>query len=189
MNKPELILIGGANGSGKTTFAREIVARTNIEYLGADEIARELNPAAPEKARIAAARLFSKRLAHSLAAGESLLVESTLAGLSLKKSLAAAAQNNFTVSVFFVYLDSAELCIERVAARVAKGGHDVPPADVRRRFARSNRNFWNVYRTLANDWFLFFNAGDSFEQIANGDRSGVIIVDEARFNQWQKMAS
>ena len=42
------MIMGGANGSRKTTFAREIVAQTRIEYLGADEIAAELNPAAPE---------------------------------------------------------------------------------------------------------------------------------------------
>lgn len=55
---PELIIIGGANGSGKTTFAREIAAQIGIEYLGADEIAAELNLGSPEKAAIEAARFL-----------------------------------------------------------------------------------------------------------------------------------
>lgn len=187
MKQPKLIIIGGANGSGKTTFAREIVANFGINYLGADEIAAELNAAEPEKVAIEAARIFSKRLNESIENGESLIVESTLSGLSLKKFLLKARRKNFDVSIFFVSLDSAELCVQRVSARVAKGGHHVPSEDVRRRFVRSNQNFWHLYKDLADDWFLFFNAGDSFEQVSNGDENGVIIIDEARFKQWQKM--
>ena len=78
MDKPKLIIIGGANGSGKTTFAREIVDNFGIKYLGADEIAAELNAKEPEKAAIEAARVFSRRFADSLENGESLIVESTL---------------------------------------------------------------------------------------------------------------
>ncbi len=187
MKKPELFVIGGANGSGKTTFAREIVARKSIEYLGADEIAAELNAAEPEKAAIEAARIFSQRLDERIASGKSLLVESTLSGLSLKKYLTKARANKFSISIFFVYLDSAELCISRIAARVAKGGHHIPPEDVRRRYSRSNRNFWNLYKESADDWFLFLNVGDSFEQVSNGDENGVTIIDEARYKQWLEM--
>ncbi len=188
-NKPELIIVGGANGSGKTTFAREVVTQTGIEYLGADEIAAELNPAAPEMVAIEAARIFSHRFDEYLNFGESVLVESTLSGLSLKKFLRAAKENDFRIRVWFIYLDSAEMCIRRIAARVAKGGHRIPDEDVRRRFGRANANFWNTYRNSANKWHLVFNAGDSFEQIAAGDDKGVIILDEARYKQWLKMVA
>lgn len=179
-NKPDLIIVGGANGSGKTTFAREIVAQTGIEYLGADEIAAELNPAAPGTVAIEAARIFSRRFDEYLNSGKSVLVESTLSGLSLKKFLRAAKEHSFRIRIWFVYLDSAEMCIRRIASRVAKGGHHVPDEDVRRRFGRANANFWNVYKNSADKWHLIFNAGDSFEQIAAGDDNGVIILDEAR---------
>ena len=61
MNQPTLIIIGGANGSGKTTLAREFVKLENLTYLGADEIASELNQQNHEKAAIEAARVFSQR--------------------------------------------------------------------------------------------------------------------------------
>ena len=61
MEQPTLVIIGGANGSGKTTLAREFVALEHFTYLGADEIARELNPQQPEKVAIDAARVFSQR--------------------------------------------------------------------------------------------------------------------------------
>jgi predicted ABC-type ATPase len=68
----EIIIIGGANGSGKTTFARELVAESGVRYLGADEIAAELNAESPEIVAIEAARIFSKRLDQAIENGESL---------------------------------------------------------------------------------------------------------------------
>jgi predicted ABC-type ATPase len=184
MAQPELIIIGGANGTGKTTLAREFVAVEKLRYLGADDIAQQFNAQQPEQAAIAAARTFSARLRSSLAAGESLVVEATLSGLSLRKHLQEARQRGYRVSILFVYLDSVELCLERIAARVARGGHNVPEPDVRRRFARAHQNFWHDYRHLADEWNLYYNADASILQVAGGDQRGMIVLDETRYNQW-----
>lgn len=189
MGQPELIIIGGTNGSGKTTFAREIIAEFGIEYLGADEIAAKLNEENPAEVAIQAARIFSRKIGESIENGESLLVESTLSGVSLKKFLVRAKARNFKISIYFVYLSSAELCVNRVASRVRRGGHHVPSEDVRRRFERSNYNFWNVYKDLADKWSLTFNAGDIFQQIAAEDTEGFEIFDIKRYEQWLKMAT
>lgn len=182
-----MIIIGGANGSGKTTLAREFVAVENFDYLGADEIAREINPANPEAEAISAARIFSKRFDDYLENKQSVLVESTLSGLSLRKHLVKAEANGFEVTILFVYLDSPELCIERVAARVAKGGHHVPADDIKRRFKRANINFWNVYKNLADDWSLFYNASGKISQIAEGVPGHITILDEKEYQQWLKL--
>ncbi len=187
MGQAELIIAGGANGSGKTTFAREIVDTFGIKYLGADEIAAEINKENPEKVAVRVARIFSQILEQSIENGASLLVESTLSGVSLKKFLVQAKAKKFKISIYFIYLSSAELCVKRIASRVARGGHHVPTEDVRRRFERSNHNFWNVYKELADKWSLTFNAGDDFQSVAAKDANGVEIFDEVRFSQWLKM--
>lgn len=176
-----LIIVGGANGSGKTTLAQEFVSAEQIKYLGADDIARELNSEQPEQVAIEAARIFSQRLNDSLEQGES------LSGLSLRKWIGKARNLDYGIKIVFVYLDSPELCVQRIAARVARGGHYVPEDDVRRRFSRSNRNFWNAYKDLADKWSLFFNAGDNLEQVAFQDKNGVIIIDEERYKKWLLM--
>lgn len=184
--KCELIVIGGANGSGKTTFAREIVAEKDLKYLGADDIAFELDAQNFEAVKIEAARIFSQRLTKSLENGELLIIESTLAGLSLKKHLKKAKQNGYSISIFFVFLDSVELCLKRIKSRVENGGHNVPENDVRRRFSRANGNFWNVYKDLADKWTLVFNSNNDFQHIAFNSKNGLMILDEVRFTEWKK---
>lgn len=187
MKKPTLTIIGGANGSGKTTLAREYVAERAVEYLGADDIARELNPTTPEAVAIKAARIFSQRLGDYLERQTSLVVESTLSGFSLRKWIEKARDSDYKVRVLFVFLDSPELCIQRIAARVAKGGHNVPDEDVRRRYIRSNENFWNIYKNLADDWSLFHNSEGNLTQVVSADRKDIIIIDEERYEKWLKM--
>lgn len=170
MEKPTLIIIGGANGSGKTTLAREFVAREKCPYLGADEIARELNPLHPEKVNVEAARLFSQKLNELLEKRESFIVESTLSGLTLQNKIMKARSFNYTLKILFVYLSSPELCVQRVAARVAKGGHDVPVDHIKRRFVRAEFNFWNVYRHMADEWSVFCNDGDKIFQVKEDRR-------------------
>lgn len=182
-----LILIGGANGSGKTTLAREYISVENLPYLGADQIAFELNPENVESVAIAAGRLFIQKIADSIEKHESFIVESTLSGLSLRKWIALARKSGYSVSILFVYLDSADVCIQRVSARVAKGGHHVPDEDIIRRYHRSNQNFWHVYRELADDWSLFNNADSGIVQIASSHENETVILDNERFKRWLEM--
>ena len=107
----------------------------------------------------------------------------------MRHSLAQARQHNYDITVAFVYLDSAELCLERIAVRVASGGHSVPEEDVRRRFARANLNFWHTYRPLADQWYLFYNAGDGIRQVAGCESQTITVIDNARYSQWLTMVT
>jgi len=61
-----------------------------------------------------------------------------------------------------------ELALQRIAARVRQGGHDVPRADVVRRFNRSSRNFELIYRELADMWAIYDNAGEAPRLLEEG---------------------
>lgn len=184
---PRLVVVGGPNGAGKTTLARDYAAQHGLRYLGADDIAARLNAADPAAARVAAARAFSHELHAAMTAGESLVVESTLSGGSLGSHLHRARAAGYALTLVMVFLDSAELCLHRVAQRVAAGGHDVPEADVRRRFSRSLRQFMQRYRALADDWLVVFNGEAGYTTVASGAGAVTLtIFDEtlwARFVQ------
>lgn len=146
MTQPELFIIGGPNGSGKTTTALQYLRSTSAGFLSADSVAAELNPENPMLAAVAAGRDLSRRLAEALDRRESMVVESTLSGLTLRRTIQRASGLGYRTTILFVYVASPEECIARIKERVARGGHFVPDADVVRRFGRSLDNFWNVYR-------------------------------------------
>lgn len=79
----------------------------------------------------------------------------------------------------FVFLDSDELCVRRVARRVEKGGHNVPENDIRRRFRRSISNFWHIYRKLVDNWVIAYNGGEHLQDVAIGSGQPIAVRDES----------
>ena len=77
-------------------------------------------------------------------------------------------RQGFRVEVVFLRLASVDLALERIAARVKQGGHDVTPADVQRRFDRGWRNFETAYRALADAWAVYDNSGRVPELLETG---------------------
>ncbi len=136
---------------------------------------------------IEAGRLFIRKIAEWIERKESFIVESTLSGLSLRKWIQRATAAGYFVKIGFVYLDSAELCVERVSARVSRGGHHVPADEIVRRYHRSNRNFWEMYKGLSDQWKLYNNSGDPIVAVATGDKDDTIITDSERYKSWLEM--
>ena len=186
--RKELIVVGGPNGSGKTTLAKELIADQNITYISADDIAYELAPENPESVRLQAGKQFFKRLEEAITNKENVLIESTLSGKSLQSLIERYQREyDYSVTVVFIYLANANICVERVAIRIEKGGHEVPVKDIKRRFSRSLSNFWNRYRRLSDKWYLFYNSDDSFEEVARSIDREQIVLDEELFSNFQKI--
>ena len=155
----------------------QYAAFQSVPYIGADAIAASICPADPTSARIAAGRQFSRSVGEFLASGTSFVVESTLSGRSFRRNLIEAGLRGFEITIAFVFVDSGDVCVARVAERVRKGGHDVPESDIRRRFGRSITNFWTVYRNLADNWVVLYNGGGRIQDASAGARSHVTIRD------------
>jgi predicted ABC-type ATPase len=81
--------------------------------------------------------------------------------------------------LFFLWLPSADLAIERIVDRVRKGGHNIPEEVVRRRFHKGLNNFIRVYRPLLDSWFIMDNSGETPRMIAfeNNGMQKIIIPD------------
>ena len=62
--------------------------------------------------------------------------------------------------VWYVGLSSPELHIARVRARVAKGGHDIPKPDIRRRWETSRLNVIRLLPRLT-ELRVYDNSGDA----------------------------
>lgn len=177
-----LFIAAGPNGSGKSTFARQFLKQQAYVFLNADEIARELRPDQMDAAKLSAGRVFFNRLWENLEKGNNVMIESTLSGTYLERVMPRIRDYGYRVTIIFVFLEHPRMCIERIKERVIKGGHYVPDADVVRRFYRSKRNFWNLYRDMVDNWYLFFNSDDRFLEIALGKKDEYRIKNNEIFD-------
>jgi predicted ABC-type ATPase len=158
---PRCLIIAGPNGAGKTTFAREYLPREGavLHFVNADLLAAGLSPFDPYGARVAAGRLFLREIDRLAASKVDFAFESTLSGTAYLARLKRMRTAGYDVEIVYLRLSDVRLALQRVATRVRSGGHDVPVADVLRRFPRSWENFQHHYRPLSKRSWVFDVSG------------------------------
>ncbi|GAB6008330.1 zeta toxin family protein [Dysgonomonas reticulitermitis] len=181
---PNLYIISGCNGAGKTTASYAMFPEILDckEFINADEIAKGLSPFQPETVAIEAGRLMLIRMNEMLALQEDFAIETTLATKSYANFIKRAQEVGYFVTLIYFWLDSPELAVRRVEQRVRFGGHNVPEDVVRRRYYAGMRNLFSMFIPISDYWILIDNSVDPFRMIAEGERTQVTeIQDEELF--------
>ena len=129
MHIKNLYIIAGPNGSGKTTFARKFLPdRTDCtQFINADLIAQGLSPFSPVVAAMKAGRLVLKEIEELSGKGLSFAFETTLSGKTYISLLNKLRNRGYRIHLFFLWIPSSILALERIKERVKSGGHDAPP--------------------------------------------------------------
>ena len=176
-----LYIISGCNGAGKTTASYTVLPEVLDckEFVNADEIARGLSPFNPESVAIEAGRLMLQRIEDLLSKEESFSIETTLATKSYINLVRRAQEKGYTVRLLFFWLNSPELALQRIAERVAKGGHNIPEPIVRRRYVTGISNLFRLFMNEVDSWEIYDNSKYPAIQIARGgkDDETFIIVE------------
>jgi predicted ABC-type ATPase len=139
-----------------------------IHFVNADLIASGLSPLRPEMAMLAAGRIFLRELDRLAKSRGDFAFESTLSGLVYLNRLKRWKAAGYRIEIVYLRLRSPQLALRRIAARVKQGGHNVPRADVLRRFTRSWTNFQKSYRLLADTWSVYDNSGRTSQLLERG---------------------
>lgn len=181
--RPVIVVMAGPNGAGKSTLAPALV-RDGFqirEFVNADEIARGLSGFDPAGVALQAGRLMLQRLRELAANRESFAFETTLATRSYAPWLQRLTELGYGVELCFVSLPTFEMAISRVADRVRLGGHDIPAQTIERRFHAGLRNFFQLYRPLADRWTVFDNSRiDVLRVVATGSRGLLDTIPEGK---------
>jgi predicted ABC-type ATPase len=183
--QPNVYIIAGSNGAGKTTFAREFLPKFADckNFINADLLAQGMSPFSPDSAAARAGRLMFSEIEHFASRGIDFAFETTLSGRTHLNLIDELKKRQYEIHFFYLWVPSAEIALSRVRDRVSAGGHDIPETVIRRRFDRSIRNFFTLYRELAESWTLFNNSGKSPRIVAFEKKGKLRKIDVELFDR------
>ena len=188
---PRLYIISGCNGAGKTTASYSMLPEmlSCSEFVNSDEFAKSLSPFKPENASIQASRYMLQKIRYLLKRQSDFAVETTLATRTLLKTVRMAQAAGYSVTLLYFWLNSPELAIERVKARVENGGHNIPEETIRRRYKVGVDYFFHHYAPICERWILADNSQTPFRVIAEGSKEDVVnIRDKETYDKIYRIA-
>lgn len=184
--KPVCHVVAGPNGSGKSTFALEYLPAYagSIEYVNPDLMAQGLSPTDIRLSAMKAGKLTLTRIGELIEDGVSFGFETTLSGRGHLNLLADAKARGYAVHLYYLWMPSVVMLPTRIRHRVLTGGHDVPQADVLRRYERSVANVRD-YAALA-DMLYVFDATRLRQNLIYQRNGGERIVEPQRVAAMRK---
>lgn len=187
---PRVVIFAGPNGAGKSTHADAILAALGIEtFVNADFIARGLSGRNTDAVAFEAGRIMLTRLRQLADSKVDFAFESTLSSRTFAAFLTALKKQGYAVVIYYFALANAQLAVRRVKLRVSLGGHDVQPDIVRRRYARSVANFFNLYMPLADEWTVFDNSTSPHARpVASKLQDQINVTEPAIWQKLQKLS-
>jgi predicted ABC-type ATPase len=164
-----IYVLAGTNGAGKSSIGGAMIRTSGGDYFNPDEAAREIREVNPgvsiEEANSAAWHEGTRLLERAIAERGNFALETTLGGSTIARLLRDAMAVGIDVHVWYVALASPELHLARVRGRVARGGHDIPERDIRRRYDASRHNLIELMPGFAS-LRVYDNSADA--DLANG---------------------
>ncbi|WP_322995097.1 Zeta toxin family protein [Castellaniella sp.] len=187
---PTCWIIAGPNGAGKTTFALDYlpaVAQCQT-FINADLIAAGLSPLNPEREQLAASRLYLAEIDRCERACQNFAFETTLSGRGYLRLVDRLMQSGWRVEMSYLALSNVQLSHDRVAERVAHGGHGIPTEAIERRFARSLYNLFELYAPRVSLTRCYLNSQDNPDLVFTQQGNHVEILDDAVYRHLRNEA-
>jgi predicted ABC-type ATPase len=191
-------VLAGTNGSGKSSIGGAMIRQSGGVYFNPDEAARRIRAANPdlpvEPANSAAWNQGKRLLERAISERHDFVFETTLGGETITGLLERALSEGLEVRIWYAGLSSPELHLARVRARVAKGGHDIPEADIRRRYDASRRNLIRLLPALT-ELRVYDNSADADPVggheprpllLLHVERRRIVAIDLPRTPEWAK---
>ena len=149
---PSIFVLAGVNGAGKSSIGGAMLRQAGIEFYNPDAAARSFLSSSlgmsQREANAAAWQQGRRLLERAIDEGKDFAFETTLGGNTIASLRKKAITRGIEVRIWYVGLEGPELHIARVRSRVELGGHDIPEANIRERYARSRTNLIELQPNL-----------------------------------------
>ncbi len=168
MPTPQIWVLAGGNGAGKTTFYNQFLHQREISFVNADNIARHLDPDNKINIAYQAAEIAAQIRDQLINEGRSFCYETVFSHPSKIDFLSRAKVAGYQLILIFIHLEQPALNQARVQQRVSEGGHDVPLDKIRSRIPRTLANIKKSV-PLLNECHLLDNSSSEqpFQRIAS----------------------
>ncbi|WDF78896.1 zeta toxin family protein [Mucilaginibacter sp. KACC 22773] len=156
---PNLYIIAGCNGAGKTTASYTVLPEllNCYEFVNADNIAAGISPFSPESVALGAGRIMLQRIDELLKQKVDFAIETTLSTRSYVSMIKKVQQNGYNVTPLYFWLKSPQMAMQRVALRVSEGGHNIPKDVIIRRYYGGLKNLIQLYIPICDKWLVVNN--------------------------------
>jgi predicted ABC-type ATPase len=167
---PNLYIIAGCNGAGKTTASYTVLPEllNCYEFVNADNIAAGISPFNPESVALAAGRIMLQRIEELLKQQVDFAFETTLSTRSYVSMIKKVQQNGYNVTLLYFWLKSPQMAMQRVDLRVSEGGHNIPEDVIVRRYYRGIKNLMKLYIPICDKWLIVDNTSVGPVFVAQG---------------------
>jgi predicted ABC-type ATPase len=179
-----IFVIAGVNGAGKSSIGGAALLARDVPYFNPDLAARALlrdNPGLGiDEANGYAWAAGRRGLERALQEGATFAFQTTLGANPIPEMLMAGARAGDAIHMWYAGLASPELHLQRVRARVAAGGHDIPEHMIRERYVSSRANLLRLLPHLRS-LRLHDNSAESDPKAGNPPRPVLLLhMDAAR---------
>lgn len=176
-HKPELIIIAGPNGSGKTSITQKFLYHEWAEgttYINPDQVAKDMfGDWNDSESVLEAANYCAVIREKCLAEKKSFVFETVFSAQDKIDFVIRAKQAGFFIWIFFISTSDPAINASRIAKRVMKGGHDVPISKIISRYNKSIQNCKTV-DPIVDRLYFYDNSVDNVDarplfRLSNGN--------------------
>ena len=182
-HRPELIIIAGPNGSGKTSVTQKFIHHEWAEgtiYINPDEVAKDkFGDWNSREAIISAANYCAEWREQCLAGKQSFVFETVMSAEDKIDFIIRAKEAGFFIRLFFISTSHPSINASRIARRVMEGGHDVPIPKIVSRYNKSIENCKTV-APIVDRLYVYDNSVDRQDakiqfRLTNGELAKVYV--------------
>ena len=191
MHRPELIIIAGPNGSGKTSVTQKFLHHEWAEgtiYINPDEVAKDkFGDWNSREAIISAANYCAEWREQCLAEKKSFVFETVMSAEDKIDFIIRAKAVGFFIRLFFISTSHPSINASRIARRVMEGGHDVPIPKIVSRYNKSIENCKTV-APIVDRLYVYDNSVDNQDasiqyRLTNGKLAKMYVDDVPEWAQ------